>query len=407
MRLLSLTVRGVPLFQDGTFSIDLSASDRVSRDESGNPAQDVSRVAPAGSVFSQNVIGITGVNASGKTTVLNILRLALGYLSGGFIMRGFANVDLSIGKLDNRIKFEAIFYHDGELYLLESELTHFFESRGESAYGGKVITDAFEFSNETLWRMTASRVKRSMIANVEEFKRSAEIILRRNGDPDDPTVLSDANRTFLNPQISIASAITGKTVRFIGALDRALPAITMPTSVIRAFDPSVEHLVWDSGAQVYKIKFFDEPERAVSAEVATQMLSRGTVYGSELVDQAIRVLCEGGCLLVDEIEEALNRSLVGAVLNLFASPVTNPKGAQLIFTTHDPELLDLLSRKDSVYVLTRDERYKTQVIKLSERVDRIERKKSEVILSNYIKGSMPRYPDVQEMRAYVRKCVNE
>ena len=124
-----------------------------------------------------------------------------------------------------------------------------------------------------------------------------------------------------------------------------------------------------------------------------------------MVGHAIDVLREGGYFIVDEIENSLNRSLVGVILNLFASPVTNPHGAQMFFSTHYPEPLDLLRRKDNVYVLTRTNEYKTRVIKYSSVVDRVENKKSEVILHNVIPGSMPSYPDVQAMRDYVRRYV--
>ena len=109
---------------------------------------------------------------------------------------------------------------------------------------------------------------------------------------------------------------------------------------------------------------------------------------------------------MDEIETGLNRSLVGTVIELFASPVTNPHGATLLFSTHYSELLDVLRRKDNVFVLVRDDSFKTELIKYSERINRIENKKSDVIINNVIKGSMPKYPDVQAMREYVCEHIN-
>ena len=91
---------------------------------------------------------------------------------------------------------------------------------------------------------------------------------------------------------------------------------------------------------------------------------------------------------------------------MFASPVTNPRGATLLFSTHYSELLDALQRKDNVYVLVRDDAFKTEVVKYSDRIERIENKKSDVIINNVIKGSMPKYPDVQAMRNYVCEHVN-
>ena len=194
---------------------------------------------------------------------------------------------------------------------------------------------------------------------------------------------------------------------YIEGRNKKLPERTLSTPIVQAFDNSVEYLEWNAESSVYKLKFFNEPEQIVSADVANTILSRGTVEGSELVTRAVDVLKRGGCLVIDEIEEALNCSLVSTVINLFASPITNPHGAQLFFSTHYPQLLDSVHRKDNIYVLVRNENYKTEAIKFSDKVKRIENKKSEVIMANLIKGSTPRYPDVQAMRDYVRNYVSE
>jgi hypothetical protein len=60
-----------------------------------------------------------------------------------------------------------------------------------------------------------------------------------------------------------------------------------------------------------------------------------------------------------------------------------------------------------VYLLRRTQDYKTEVVKYSDCGVRIENKKSEAFINNIIKGAMPRYPDVQDMREYVLEHVNE
>lgn len=112
-------------------------------------------------------------------------------------------------------------------------------------------------------------------------------------------------------------------------------------------------------------------------------------------------------MLIDEIEAGLNKSLVKSIIELFQSHASNPYGAQLIFTTHYIELLDYLPRKDDVYLLVRDKNFNSKVIKYSDRISRIENKKSEMVLANVIKGTMPSYPEVEGMRAYVREFVHE
>lgn len=404
MRLLRVKIENVPLYEDAGISIDFVATDRVVRGDEEATA-DVTKVGISGSIYSENVVGITGVNASGKTTTLNLLRFVLGYMTGSFVMRQLYFDSGWIGKLGPSLTITVVFWEQGAFYQLRSELVHSYEPVGESIPGGRITRDAFSFIDETLWRLEAKRPSKRMLTSSSEFESNALIVLKRNGDEGDPAVISGESRAFLDNQTSIVSKITGKTAARVERSTRRLPEISMPTPVIQAFDASVESLTWDAGAQIFRLKFKGEEERLVSMGVATRMLSSGTIAGAEMVGHAIDVLREGGYFIVDEIENSLNRSLVGVILNLFASPVTNPHGAQMIFSTHYPELLDLLRRKDNVYVLTRTNEYKTRVIKYSSVVDRVENKKSEVILHNVIPGSMPSYPDVQAMRDYVRRYV--
>ena len=62
------------------------------------------------------------------------------------------------------------------------------------------------------------------------------------------------------------------------------------------------------------------------------------------------VLTNGGVLLVDGLERELHPLLVNVVISKFQSKKTNPLGAQIVFTTHDTELLNMeLLRKDQLY----------------------------------------------------------
>lgn len=62
------------------------------------------------------------------------------------------------------------------------------------------------------------------------------------------------------------------------------------------------------------------------------------------------VLNKGGLLLVDELERELHPMLVNFIVSKFQSKRSNPNGAQIIFTTHNMELMNLeLMRKDQIY----------------------------------------------------------
>ena len=54
--------------------------------------------------------------------------------------------------------------------------------------------------------------------------------------------------------------------------------------------------------------------------------------------------------MIDEIEKELHPMLVEYVVAKFQSKKTNPNGAQVVFTTHNTELLNMeLLRKDQLY----------------------------------------------------------
>ena len=407
MKLLKMRIDGALLFEGHRLELDFIATDRVPRDEEGNIA-DVTPVPGGSSVYTQNVMGIVGVNASGKTTVLNLIRLVLGYLSGAYIMRSFDASSDHFGKLGDRIVVSCIFVDNGAYYLIESILRHSIDALEGARLGDRRAADVFSFEDETLWRASASKMTRKTIADIDLFKNVAELFIKRNGDKGDDKVLDDDRRTFLGDDMSVVSVVTGRRSLPVESLERTLPLVSLPTPVVQAFDASVEYLTWDTEHQVFHLKFKDESsERVLSSAAAAMVLSNGTIMGSELVERAIVTLRSGGYLIVDEMETGLNRSLVGTVIELFASPVTNPKGATLLFSTHYPEILDVLCRKDNVYVLVRNDAHETEVVKYSTRIRRIENKKSDVVINNVIKGSMPKYPDVQAMRDYVCERVNE
>lgn len=97
-----------------------------------------------------------------------------------------------------------------------------------------------------------------------------------------------------------------------------------------------------------------------SAWLSMDVESAGTVALLDLASRLVPTLRSGGVLCVDEIESSLHPMLAGALLRLFCSRETNTKGAQLIFTTHDTNLLgNVLGveplRRDQIWFTEKDE----------------------------------------------------
>ena len=64
----------------------------------------------------------------------------------------------------------------------------------------------------------------------------------------------------------------------------------------------------------------------------------------------------GGLLVIDELDSKLHPLLTQHIIKLFNNPKTNPKGAQLIFATHDTNLLNVKTfRRDQIWFTEKDE----------------------------------------------------
>ena len=93
--------------------------------------------------------------------------------------------------------------------------------------------------------------------------------------------------------------------------------------------------------------------RVYTMELADE--SDGTRKLMALAPAIESVLSKGGILLVDEIEKELHPSLVNFIIAKFQSKKTNPNGAQIVFTTHNTELLSMeLLRKDQLYFVDKN-----------------------------------------------------
>ena len=74
--------------------------------------------------------------------------------------------------------------------------------------------------------------------------------------------------------------------------------------------------------------------------------SDGTLTWLGLIPELLTVLEQGGLFVVDELDTSLHPLISGNLVELFQDPVTNDRGAQIIFTTHDTSLLGRLSRDE-------------------------------------------------------------
>lgn len=108
------------------------------------------------------------------------------------------------------------------------------------------------------------------------------------------------------------------------------------------------------------------------------------------IESALRT---GGILLVDELERELHPMLVNFILAKFQSKSSNPNGAQIVFTTHNTELMTLeLLRKDQLYFADKNDKDGTsELYSISEFSTRT----TENIRKGYFVGKYGATPDLE------------
>jgi len=95
--------------------------------------------------------------------------------------------------------------------------------------------------------------------------------------------------------------------------------------------------------------------------------SSGTRRLALLFRYALTALDRGSLLIIDELDTSLHTQACEAIMALFSSRETNPKGAQLVATTHDTNLLrsDLL-RRDQIWFAEKDRGGATHLYSLAD-----------------------------------------
>ena len=173
-----------------------------------------------------------------------------------------------------------------------------------------------------------------------------------------------------------------------------------PVEIIKLFDPSIKELVIESSddcsisSAKASIRFERSSESNENSVMSLEnVVSSGTITGLTIFPWLVAALSAGGYVVIDGIENHLNKKLITFIFDLFTDEKTNPKGACLIFSTHYPELLDYMTRKDNIYISLRDsdECLRVQRLSDSDKVTRNDILKSKILLLNIINGTAPKY----------------
>lgn len=391
MRLLAFQMEGLDLYENGRTTLTLHTTDAVR-----NPGFTHALTGAADNISISTVIGIAGINASGKTTLLRLIELALA-VSGGLPL-GSMTGDLFplLDMTGDVLTVRAVFESDGRVHLIESDISKTGSPRTPLAYARETLRLGHG-------RMSRARIGRAVGGSPDD---RWTVESTRNVDrPGHGGELSDDAKRYLSSDRSIASAVSGG-VDVTADLLPVLPVLSAnpANQVIRLFDDRIESLSSDKDG--IHLRFRGEREgRDMSPASLVSVVSAGTLRGGALLTRVLDTLRSGGYLLVDELENSINKQIVFAIMDLFASPATNPHGATLVYTTHYPELLDHFTRKDGIWFTVRRENG-FRVENLGDHLGRTGLKKSVSFMANQVKGTAPSYKAIRALHDYAEEYAN-
>lgn len=370
MKILRITVRGLPLFKQ-ELDIVFYAQQRVSVDD----REKLFKLMSVPGVYLHTANAFIGINASGKTSVLKVIQLALSIVKNEPI--NHVDAKMILGGTDKAV-FNIYFYDANQnICHLETEITSKKTKTGDVVYS---------IVNEKLWEKPITGVK------------SKKYLTDFSGL--EPTAVRNENEVFLSDDVSFIIAHnkqTRNTLDICSLLSytnvNVLPfSEDIPLEVIAFLDPTIEKLCFEQmGNKTFiHLKFRGENEIILNnAMDLEQYLSSGTIKGIITFSMVKEVLQSGGYLLVDEIENHFNKEIVTTLVRFFMDSKLNKKGGTLIFTTHYPELLDEYDRNDGIHIVRN--RKGITVENLSNILRRNDIKKSDAYQSGFLEGTTPAY----------------
>ena len=371
---------------------------------------------PVGSVVPAAVI--YGANASGKSNFVDALEAmramvlysqTQGKPDGGVPRRPFA---LDPACADAPSRFDIDFVLDGERY----------------HYGFEASNTAFE--SEWLWVFPKSYRRVLFERNGDEFRFGRGLrgqnnvikkLTRRNS-----LYLSAAaqnghewlskvyayfesirgDRNISVPGFAASETLSaedpdGRAIEFLkktgtGVVGYRRKNIEAPKDVME-LQAEIVRFFKDKDAEV-KVNFaptasFELAHRGWKGEQVYFQLdweSAGTRRLLVLLGLVFRALDDGAPIVVDEIDASLHTQAAEAVLELFSSPETNPKRAQIVATTHDTNLMGPpILRRDQIWFTEKDDSGATRLYPLTD----IRTRKGDDIERGYLQdryGATPR-----------------
>jgi hypothetical protein len=310
-----------------------------------------------------NVLSVVGPNASGKTNLIKPLAFFAWFVGNSF--RSPPDAD---------IPFETHFFSNDPSCEFEVELT-----AGGETWRYRVTLTPARVLHEALFRKTS---KYFSYVFTRDWEQGAYTV-RQQGFGMSPSeakkvrpnasLISTAAQYNVPLAKQLADLPIHTNVMQTGRAHLTSDGLIEATQVFHENEDLRVRLVallraWDLGLENVAIKdvTFTDPTNTktmerpfpfgihkhgeTTAERIFVQESSGTQGAYLLLASLLPALNEGGLAVIDELEADLHPHMLVPVLDLFLSPNTNPRNAQIIFTCHAAEILTLLEKQQIMLV---------------------------------------------------------
>ncbi len=341
---------------------------------------------------------IYGANASGKSNILKALRFFINFIKSSHEMQQGKKITRTAFKLDSEYldkpsEFEIIFIHNDIKYrygfsVTEEEVIEehlFYYPNGRQSTIFERDKDEYKFtidierqnelknkfhsknklfiSTESLWEYDKAKIP------FEWLSSYLNILINHDGLENDTgrNMKKDENVNVL-------------VKKYIKLADVGIDDINIKVrNADEILNSDVLKLLSDDGkAEILKglqdenfldIKMIhtikDKNGNVVNHEFGLGQESDGTQKFFGILGPWIDALLNGYTIVIDELDMRLHTLLVKKLLEMFLDPDVNKKNAQLIFTTHDTNLLDSnLLRRDQICFAEKKEDKSTDLYSL-------------------------------------------
>ncbi|WP_430472693.1 AAA family ATPase [Thalassospira lucentensis] len=377
---------------------------------------------------------VYGANASGKSNVINSLRYMKAHVlyshskgspEGGVPRSKFAladedssdNKELSSMEIDFVV--DGVRYHYGYEYDDQS-----FQSEWLYSYPEGVKRTLFE-------RVSPTSVVPGKTLRGE--KKTLETLMRHNSlyvsvaAQNNHEQLSSVYKFFrdikFNAAISVdqnmvsrsfqKSDIDNRAIKFLGMIGTGVTGVRKtklevePDGEIASFRKEFSNILQKYVGSVNYEKAINEDRFSVelshSAKSGKEVYfkiedeSAGTRRLLVVLSSVFKALDAGDTVVIDEIDASLHTKASEAIVKLFLNKKTNPKGAQLLATTHDTNMLIAkCMRRDEVWFVEKDDFGATELFPLTD----IATRKTDDIEKGYLQsrfGAVPPELNVEDV----------